>query len=49
MKASQWGHTECVKRLLDRDAQVNMKTKVSGVIIHCVHAMQHIPIVPSMQ
>ena len=43
MAASQEGHVECVKRLLDRGAEVNMQKKVSGVIIQCVLAMQHVP------
>ena len=33
---------ECVKMLLDRGAEINMQKTVSGVIVHCVHAMQHI-------
>ena len=41
------GHMECVKLLLDKGAKVNMQSLVSGVIIHCVHAMQHVPRVPS--
>ena len=40
---------ECVKLLLDKGAEVNMQDKVSGVIIHCVHAMQHVPRVPSSE
>ena len=47
MVASQEGQVECVKMLLDRGAEVNMPKKVSGVIIHCVHAMQHVPRVRS--
>ena len=47
MAASQKGQVKCVKMLLDRGAMVNMQRKVSGVIIHCVHAMQHVPRVPS--
>ena len=47
MVASQEGQVECVKMLLDSGAEVNMQNKVSGVIIHCVHAMQHIPRVRS--
>ena len=47
MKASRAGHMECVKVLLDKGAKVNIQGKVSGVIIHCVHAMQHVPRVPS--
>ena len=39
MIASKAGHMECVKVLLDKGAEVNMQTWVSGVIIHCVHAM----------
>ena len=46
IKASQTGKVECVKVLLDRGAVVNMQDKVIGVIIHCVHAMQHVPRVP---
>ena len=46
MLASQEGKLECVEMLLDRGADMNMQTEVSGVIIHCVHAMQHIPSVP---
>ena len=49
MKASEAGHMECVKLLLDKGAEVNMQYKVSGVIIHCVHAMQHVPRVPSSE
>ena len=41
---------ECVKVLLDKGAEVNIQEdKVSGVIIHCVHAMQHVPRVPSSE
>ena len=47
MMASQAGHMECVQVLLDKGADVNMQSKVSGVIIHFVHAMQHVPRVPS--
>ena len=49
MKASQAGHMECVQVLLDKGADVNMQSNVSGVIIHCVHAMQHVPRVPSSE
>ena len=49
MKASEAGHMECVKVLLDKGADVNMQNMVSSVIIHCVHAMQHVPIVPSSE
>ena len=38
VKASEAGHMECVKVLLNKGADVNMQTRVSGVIIHCVHA-----------
>ena len=48
MMASVAGRMECVQVLLDKGADVNMKT-VSGVIIHCVHAMQHVPRVPSSE
>ena len=47
MVASQKGQEECLKILLDRGAEVNMQKKVSGVIIHCVHAMKHVPRVHS--
>ena len=47
MVALKAGHMECVQMLLDKGADVNKKTLVSGVIIHCVHAMQHVPRVPS--
>ena len=43
MVASNAGMLKCVKMLLDRGAKVNMQNEVSGVIIQCVHAMQHIP------
>ena len=46
MKASEAGHMECVQVLLDKGADVNMQENVSGVIIHCVRAMQHVPRVP---
>ena len=42
MRASEAGQVECVKVLLDKDEHVNMQDKVSGVIIHCVYAMQHV-------
>ena len=35
-------NVECVKVLVDKGAEVNMQDKVSGIIIHCVHAMQHV-------
>ena len=49
MTASKRGHMECVLVLLDKGAEVNMQEKVSGVIIHCVHAMQHVSRVPSSE
>ena len=49
MMASLAGHMECVQVLLDKGADANMQNKVSGVIIHCVHAMQHAPRVPSSE
>ena len=49
MKASEAGHMECVTVLLDKGADVNIQHKVSGVIIHCVRAMQHVSIVPSSE
>ena len=45
LMASKEGHIECIKVLLDKGADFNMQNKVSGVIIHCVHAM-HVPRVP---
>ena len=49
MKASEAGHMECVQVLLDKGADVNKQSEVSGVIKHCVHAMQHVPRVPSSE
>ena len=49
MRASAAGHMECVQVLLDKGADVNMQSEVSGVTIHCVHAMQHVPRVPSSE
>ena len=49
MIALQAQHLECVQVLLDKGADVNMQDMVSGVIIHCVHAMQHVPRVPSSE
>ena len=49
MKALAAGHMECAKMLLDNVADVNIQHNVSGVIIHCVHAMQHASIVPSSE
>ena len=43
MMALKAGHMECVQVLLDKGADVNIQNKVSGVFIHCVHAMQHVP------
>ena len=43
MMTSEAGKVDCVKLLLDRGAQVNMQNKVRDVIIHRVHAMQHVP------
>ena len=36
MVASNAGKVECVMMLLDRDAEVNMQTEVSGVIKHAM-------------
>ena len=47
MRALQTRHLECVQVLLDNGAKVNMQTKVICVIIHCVHAIQHVPRIPS--
>ena len=49
MMASKAGNMKCVKVLLDKGADGNMQNEVSGVIIHCVHAMQHVPRVPSSE
>ena len=49
MMALEAGYIECVTVILDKGAKVNMKANVSGDIIHCVHAMQHVPRVPSCQ
>ena len=49
MMALKAGHMECAQMLLDKGADVNMQDKVSGVIIHCVHAMQHVPREPSSE
>ena len=43
MLASRAGHMECVTVLLDKGAEVNIPDTVSGVIIHCVLAMQYVP------
>ena len=49
MRASNAGHMECVTILLDKGADVNIQNDVSDVIVHCVHAMQHVPRVPSRE
>ena len=49
MLASVAWRMECVTVLLDKGAQVNMQNTVSGVVMHCVHAMQHVPRVPSSE
>ena len=52
MLAYNRGHIECAKMLVDKGAQVNIQDRTvsfSGVIIHCVHAMQHVARVPSSE
>ena len=51
MMAYDRGHIECAKMLVDKGAQVNIQGTVSlsGVIIHCVHAMWHVARVPSCE
>ena len=52
MMAYYSGHIECAKMLVEKGAQVNIQgptVSLSGVIIHCVHAMQHVAIVPSCE
>ena len=51
MIAYDHGHMECVKMLVEKGALVNIQGTVSlsGVIIHCVHAMQHVARVPSCE
>ena len=51
MMAYYRGHIECAKMLVDMGAQVNIQETVSlsGVIIRCVHAMQHACLVPSCE
>ena len=34
MMASEAGHMECIKALMDRGAEVNMQNEVSDVIVH---------------
>ena len=43
MMASVARHMECVKMLLDKGADDNMQTWVSGVNMHCVHACSMYP------
>ena len=47
MAALVAGKVESVRMLLDRGLNINMQDKVSGVIIHSFHLMQHIPRVPN--
>ena len=49
MIASEAGQVESMKMLLDRGAEINMQDKVSGFIILCAHAMNHIARVPSSE
>ena len=49
LKSSVAGHMECVQVILDKGADVNKQSWVSGVIIHCLHAMQHVHSVPSSE
>ena len=49
MMASKAGQVECMKMLLDRGAEVNMQDGVSDVIVHCVHAMEHVSRVTSCE
>ena len=51
MIAYDRGHIECAMMLVDKGAQVNIQDTVSlsDVIIHCVHAMQHVARVPSSE
>ena len=49
MRASVAGHMECVQVLLDKSADVNMQIVVSGFIVYCVHAVQHVSRVPSSE
>ena len=49
MIASVTRHMDCVKVLLDKGAEINIQDKVSGIILHCVHAMQHIHRVPGSE
>ena len=51
MIAYDRGHIECAKMLVDKGAQVNIQDTVSlsGVIIHCVHAIRLACLVPSCE
>ena len=51
MKAYDRGHMKCAKMLVHKGAQVNIQGKVSlsGVIIHCIHAMWHVARVASSE
>ena len=42
------GHIECVK-MLGAQGKIQCMVSLSGVIIHCVHAMQHACLVPSCE
>ena len=49
MMAYDHGHMECARILMDKGALVNIQDRtvsLSGVIIHCVHAMLHVARVP---
>ena len=49
MMAYDHGYIECAKMLVEKGAQVQDTVSLSGVIIHCVHAMQHACLVPSCE
>ena len=49
MRASEAGHMECVQVLLDKGADVNMQTLVSGCHYTLCHPMLHVPRVPSSE
>ena len=51
MMAYDPGHMECARILVDKGALVNIQGTVSlsGVIIHYVHAMQHVARFPSFE